>query len=189
MSRPIPGHGHRFDSLTSLLNQAAYNEDISLVQKGEVSLPYPSACVRLDVDNFKTVNDSYGHAAGDEALRHIAAIVRRTARERDRVYRISGDEFGVLCANYTEEEAAGAMRRVCSALGSTPVRWVNQEGKAFEFYVSVSIGVAEFEQAINIGEAFELADKASYASKAAGKGRVSRSAGQDLSKTLGTEPN
>lgn len=174
MSRPIPGHGHRFDSLTSLLNQAAYNEDIALVQNGEVPLPYPSACVRLDVDNFKSVNDSYGHAAGDEALRHIAAVVRRTARERDRVYRISGDEFGVLCANYTEEEAAGAMRRVCSALSLTPVRWVNLDGKAFEFHVSVSIGVAEFDHASSIGEAFQLADKASYASKTAGKGRVSR---------------
>lgn len=175
MSRPIPGHGHRFDSLTSLLNQAAYNEDIALIEKGEVLLPYPSACVRLDVDDFKKVNDTLGHPAGDEALRHIAAIIRRTVRERDRVYRISGDEFGVLCANYTEEEAAGTMRRVCSALGNTHVRWINQDGKAFEFHVSVSIGVAEFEQAANIGEAFQLADKASYASKAAGKGRVSRS--------------
>lgn len=66
------------------------------------------------------------------------------------------------------------MRRVCSALSLTPVRWVNPDGKAFEFHVSVSIGVAEFEQASSIGEAFQQADKASYASKAAGKGRVCR---------------
>jgi diguanylate cyclase (GGDEF)-like protein len=175
MSRPIPGHGHRFDSLTSLLNQAAYKEDIASIQKGEVLLPYPSSCVRLDVDNFKSVNDTYGHAAGDEALRHIAAIIRRTARERDRVYRISGDEFGILCADYTEEEAAGAMRRVCSALSSSPVRWVNQDGKVCEFHVSVSVGAAEFKEAVKISDAYQLADDASYASKSGGKGMVSRS--------------
>lgn len=174
MSRPIPGHGHRFDSLTSLLNQAAYNEDIALVEKGEVSIPYPSACVRLDVDNFKSVNDTYSHSAGDEALRHIAAVIRRTVRERDRAYRISGDEFGVLCANYTEEEAAGAMRRVCTALANTPVRWVNQEGQVSQFIVSVSIGVAEFSEQGGIAKAFQNADSASYASKNAGKGTVRR---------------
>ena len=174
MSRPIPGHGHRFDSLTSLLNQAAYNEDLSLVEGGEIALPYPSACVRLDVDNFKSVNDTHGQSAGDEALKHIAAVVRRTARERDRVYRISGDEFGLLCANYTEEEAAGAMRRVCTTLARNPVRWVNQDGKVFEFLVSVSIGVAEFNEATKVKSAFQNADKASYASKDAGKGTVRR---------------
>jgi diguanylate cyclase (GGDEF)-like protein len=174
MSRPIPGDGHRFDSLTSLLNQAAYNEDISLVEKREMALPSPSVCVRLDVDNFKDVNTNYGHSAGDEALRHIAAVVRRTVRERDRVYRISGDEFGVLCADYSEEEAAGAMRRVCVSLASHPVRWVDKDGQVSEFRVSLSIGVAEVTQPARIAAAFDLADKATYASKAAGKGRVSR---------------
>lgn len=174
MSRPIPGHGHRFDSLTSLLNQAAYNEDIALVNKGEISLPLPSACVRLDVDKFKVVNDTYGHPAGDEALRHIASVLRRTVRERDRVYRISGDEYGVLCANFTEEEAAGAMRRVCTALAQTPVRWVGQDGIAHEFEVTVSVGVAELTKATEIAAAFEAADKAAYASKQAGRARVSR---------------
>lgn len=174
MSRPIPGHGHRFDSLTSLLNQAAYNEDLALVAKGAVSIASPSACVRLDVDKFKSVNDTYGHAAGDEALRHIAAILRRTVRERDRVYRISGDEYGVLCANFTEEEAAGAMRRVCSALTQNPVRWVSQDGVPNEFLVSISVGVAEIAKPTEIRAAFEAADKAAYASKEAGRARVSR---------------
>jgi diguanylate cyclase (GGDEF)-like protein len=174
MSRPIPGHGHRFDSLTSLLNQAAYNEDLALIAKGEVSLPSPSACIRLDVDKFKAVNDEHGHAAGDEGLRHIASVLRRTVRERDRVYRISGDEYGVLCANFTEEEAAGTMRRVCTALAQNPVRWVSQDGVPHEFPVSVSVGVAELAEPSEIAAAFEAADQAAYASKQAGRARVSK---------------
>lgn len=172
MSRPVPGHSHRFDSLTTLLNQAAYKEDIALVERGEISLNFPSACVRLDVDNFKSVNDTYGHSAGDEALRHIASIIRRVVRERDRVYRISGDEFGVLCADFTEEEAGGAMKRVCAALKNTNVRWVNQKGEVSEFSVSVSIGVAQLEENSAIEAAFSSADKASYVSKQKGKGTV-----------------
>jgi diguanylate cyclase (GGDEF)-like protein len=174
MSRPIPGHGHRFDGLTSLLNQAAYNEDQVLIAKGEISLPSPSACVRLDVDKFKQVNDTYGHPAGDEALRHIAAILRRTVRERDRVYRISGDEYGVLCANFTEEEAAGLMRRFCNALAQNPIRWVGQNGVAQEFFVSLSIGIAEVTTPRDIEAAFAAADKAAYASKKGGRGQVSK---------------
>jgi diguanylate cyclase (GGDEF)-like protein len=173
MSRPVPGHSHRFDSMTTLLNQAAYKEDLALINNGSISLTFPSACVRLDVDNFKAVNDTYGHAAGDEALRHIAATIRRVVRERDRVYRISGDEFGVLCADYTAQEAAGAMTRICVALLNNKVRWVNSSGKVSEFNVSVSIGVAELSRNADIEGAFDRADKASYASKQAGKGTVS----------------
>jgi diguanylate cyclase (GGDEF)-like protein len=180
MSRPIPGHDHRFDSLTSLLNQAAFHEDIGLVIKGEVSLVCPSACVRVDVDHFKSVNDTYGHSAGDEALRQIAALLRRTVRERDRVYRISGDEYGILCANFTEEEAAGAMRRVCAALGQSPIRWVGQDGTAHEFIVSVSVGVAELSAPNVISASFEAADKAAYASKQAGGARVTKASALPL---------
>lgn len=128
----------------------------------------------MDVDNFKSVNDTYGHAAGDHALQHIAAVVRRTVRERDRVYRISGDEFGVLCANFTEEEAAGTMRRVCSALSAAPVRWVDRDGTESSFAVSVSVGVAEFKSSDQVSAGFEAADRASYAAKQAGKGTVRR---------------
>jgi diguanylate cyclase (GGDEF)-like protein len=173
MSRPVPGHSHRFDSMTTLLNQTAYKEDLGFIKKGSVSLTFPSACVRLDVDNFKSVNDTYGHAAGDEALRHIAATIRRIVRERDRVYRISGDEFGVLCADYTAEEAAGAMKRICAALSNNKVRWVNSSGEVSEFTVSVSIGVAELSSNADIEGTFDKADKASYISKQDGKGRVS----------------
>jgi len=172
MSRPIPGHDHRFDSLTSALNQGAYSEDLKKVESGDIALTFPTCCVRIDVDDFKRVNDSHGHAAGDEALRQIASVVRRTVRERDRVYRIGGDEFGVLCADFTEEEAVGAMRRVCTSLQRQPVRWIAQDGRVEEFIVSVSIGVSELLSSAEIKGAFDLADKAAYAAKRAGKGKV-----------------
>ena len=157
-----------------MLNQTAYNEDLDLISKGEVSLPSPSACIRIDVDKFKSVNDTHGHAAGDETLRHIASVLRRTVRERDRVYRISGDEYGVLCANFTEEEAAGTMRRVCTSIAQSPVRWVGQDGVPRVFSVSVSVGVAELIEPGKIAAAFVAADKATYASKEAGGARVSK---------------
>lgn len=174
MSRPIPGHDHRFDALTSALNQAAYNEDINQVSDGTLTTPSPTSCARLDVDDFKAVNDNHGHAAGDEALRHIATVIRRIVRERDRIYRISGDEFGILCTNFTEEETAGAMRRVCAVLRATPVRWVGHDGRASEFTVSLSVGVAEFSEGAEVQKAFQLADRAAYASKKTGKGTVTR---------------
>ena len=174
MSKPIPGYDHRFDALTSSLNQSAYNEDLKQIADGILGAPPPTSCARIDVDNFKSVNDGFGHAAGDEALRFIASVIRRIVRERDRVYRISGDEFGVLFTDFTEEEACGAMRRVCGTLATSPIRWTGLEGKVYEFNVSVSIGVAESVDAATIHRAFELADKAAYASKKAGKALVTK---------------
>ena len=177
MSKPPPGQDHRFDMLTALYNQGAYNEDVQRIGTGEMPAAFPIGCVRADVDDFKSVNDQHGHPAGDAALRHIAGVLRSKARERDRVYRISGDEFGVLLVDASEEEAVGMMKRVCRDLRDKPVRWVSSAGDACQFHVSVSAGVAQCDSAAGIGEAFERADKASYASKEAGKGCVTGSAG------------
>lgn len=174
MSKPPPGHDHRYDGLTSVYNQTAYNEDIASVANGKTPVQMPLGCVRIDVDDFKKVNDSYGHAAGDAALQHVASALRKHTRERDRVYRISGDEFGVLFMNFTEEEASGAMKRFLQFLANTNVRWVSSEGVATEFKITVSIGVAECQGPANIKAAFEAADKATYQSKADGKGKIAR---------------
>jgi diguanylate cyclase (GGDEF)-like protein len=179
VSRPVPGQDHRFDSLTSLLNQAAYKEDIRSIEAGEVIIPLPACCARIDVDNFKEVNDRFGHPAGDEALRQIAHVIRRTVRERDRVYRISGDEFGVLFGDFTEGEAAGAMQRALNTLLRSCVRWVSHDGRVIEFVVTISVGVAEFQQPSEVATAFAKADKASYASKSGGRARVSRASTND----------
>jgi diguanylate cyclase (GGDEF)-like protein len=174
ISKPPPGYDHRYDALTSVYNQAAYNEDINHIAANDMPIRLPLGCVRVDIDDFKKVNGKYGHPAGDAAIQHIASVLRKHARERDRVYRISGDEFGIIFMDYTEEEASGAMKRVCQFLEKTLVRWVSAGGKIFEFPVSVSVGVAECQSPRDIERAFENADQASYASKRAGKARVTR---------------
>lgn len=172
MSKPPPGQDHRYDGLTSLYNQGAYKSDLVAVSSGELRIALPAACVRIDVDDFKKVNDSFGHDAGDAALRHIAAVLRAKARERDRIYRISGDEFGLICMDMTAEEAAGMMKRVCLTLQQNSVRWVDNKGKTTEFNISASIGVDECTNFEEVPQSFERADQASYQSKVNGKARV-----------------
>lgn len=174
ISKPSPGHLHEIDTLTSLRNQGAYLADIQKITAGSETLAFPVGCVRVDVDLFKTINDSYGHIAGDEALRHIANTLRKKAGPRTRIYRISGDEFGVLAPDSTEEEVTGLMKRVLAALAESPVRWVSAQGKAVEFHVGLSVGVAECAEPKMMGTVFERADKAAYVSKETGRGRVTR---------------
>lgn len=172
VSKPAPGHAHEIDRLTSLRNQDAYKSDLSDIESGALVFACPIACVRADVDFFKTVNDTYGHAAGDLALAHIANILRKKAGPRTRVYRISGDEFGVLIPDSSAEEAFGMMRRVVSTLASTLVVWTNSEGASSDFGVNMSVGVSECADHREIENAFKAADAASYESKEQGRGMV-----------------
>lgn len=175
MSKPPPGQQHRFDSLTGALNQHAYKTDLTEIHNSQLVAAYPLACVRIDLDDFKKVNTDYGHDAGDQAIKHIASIFQRKIRERDRFYRVGGDEFAILFFDYSEEEAAGLMGRAASTLRAKPVRWVNAGGEVHEFGVTVSVGVSQATYPKEINEAFERADAAAYASKDAGKDRISRS--------------
>lgn len=161
MSKPPPGQDHRFDGLTSVHNQAAYQDDVKGIVAGDVAAALPMACVRVDLDDFKSVNSEYGHPAGDAALTHIASILRAKARERDRVYRVGGDEFAVIVMDSTEEEAVGMMKRVCRDLRERAVRWVSAKGEVCQFTVSASIGVSQCDAAADATIAFEQADKAS----------------------------
>ncbi len=174
MSKPAPGQFDKTDALTSLRNQAAYKSDIKEIASGKLAMAFPIACIRIDVDDFKSVNDKFGHAAGDEALKHIAALMRKKARIRDRLYRAGGDEFAMILVDCSEEEAFGLMKRFAVGLKETPARWVSADGKAVEFPVSTSIGIAECPNHSGIEAAFDAADAASYASKKAGKKTITR---------------
>ncbi len=156
------------DPLTDLYNRRYLNETLLREFARAHRDHYPLALVMLDLDHFKKINDSYGHAAGDGVLKELSAILRTGAREGDIVCRYGGEEFLVAMPNTT---IAQAQRRADSwrlTLLTSKIIY----NKA-EIYVSLSAGVAGFPDHGNLyEEVMSCADKALYKSKADGRNCV-----------------
>lgn len=131
---------------------------------------HPCAIAMLDIDHFKTVNDTYGHPVGDHVLVDIARYVQSHLRPYDMIFRYGGEEF-LLCMPDTEQEGG---REICDRLrmelAGTPHR-ANGGGGA-DFAVTVSIGVAELGAEIPVEEAVDRADRALLEAKGAGRNRT-----------------
>jgi len=124
------------------------------------------AVLFLDLDDFKTINDSLGHAAGDQLLETVAARLLKATRGCDTVARLGGDEFAVLLDGMTHrDDAMAVVARVTTAM-RVPVPL---HGK--EFTVGSSIGLAHASDVESADELLRNADVAMYRAKAAGKGR------------------
>jgi diguanylate cyclase (GGDEF)-like protein/PAS domain S-box-containing protein len=157
-------HQANHDPLTGLPNRTLLAQ---YVADRFVSGTSGMACLFLDLDNFKVVNDSLGHTAGDELLVEVADRLRATVRPGDLVARFGGDEFVVVCQNVDEDAAVALAGRVSAAL-ATPMRL---GGVDIRPYASVGVTVQTGEH----GSAEELirdCDIAMYQAKAGGKGRV-----------------
>ncbi|MFN0111097.1 MAG: GGDEF domain-containing protein [Blastocatellia bacterium] len=126
----------RHDGLTGLLNRAAF--DARLIEEIARAKRYGRdlTLVMFDVDDFKSVNDSHGHQAGDRVLIGVAVALQSSFRQSDLVFRYGGDEFAVLCPETTGAAIETALRRIATQL---PV-FNNEDG--FAHRVSVSWGIA-----------------------------------------------
>jgi diguanylate cyclase (GGDEF)-like protein/PAS domain S-box-containing protein len=157
-------HQANHDPLTGLPNRTLLAEHVAgRFVRGEAGL----ACLFLDLDDFKVVNDSLGHAAGDELLVEVAARLRAVVRPGDLVARFGGDEFVVVCQEVDEEDAVALAERIGAALGA-PVRLGGVDVRPH-----ASIGVTV--QAEEHGCADDLisdCDIAMYQAKNRGKGRI-----------------
>lgn len=152
------------DELTGLRNRRAFEErlamEFSMARRRQRDL----AVLLLDVDNFKRINDQWGHAAGDEVLRRLGMILQTTVRLPDLPARYGGEEFVVLLPESGEESALGLARRVMSRVAME--EWDNAP-------LTVSIGLASMNDSLVNGyQLVEMADEALYAAKRAGKNRV-----------------
>jgi diguanylate cyclase (GGDEF)-like protein len=119
----------------------------------------------VDLDHFKRVNDSYGHAVGDLALRAVVELLRGELREQDVLARLGGDEFAVLLPETRVDIAQGVANRVIARAGSTRIDETDER-------LSLSIGVAGWKLGMTNGGLLRDADAALYEAKAAGRGRV-----------------
>jgi len=153
------------DTLTNLKNRRYFELELTSVL--EESQRQHVLCY-LDLDQFKVVNDTGGHAAGDELLRQVGVILAQNTRSADIVARLGGDEFGILLKRCSLENARRVMDLIRQVITDFRFAW---EDKTFS--VGVSIGMVEINDTIlNLADALGAADAACYAAKERGRNRL-----------------
>ena len=162
------------DANTQLPNARAFRRHLADEMRRAVRYQRPLALIMLDLDNFKSVNDRFGHPVGDRLLAHVGGILREKARATDTPARYGGEEFALLCPETDAEEAAIVAERIRTALEDRPLVLAN--GQAL--FVTISGGVAATpEDAAEEAELLDRADAALYAAKRGGKNRIACAVG------------
>ena len=154
----------RTDSLTGLPNRRALDDELARRMAAYRRQGPPLGVLLVDVDRFKSVNDTYGHHIGDQVLKEVADCLRRAVRDCDLLARYGGEEFAILVAGGTQDEFMQAAERVRQFVARQPVRW---EGK--QLPTTISAGVAEASGGEEVASLLRRADEALYASKMSGR--------------------
>ncbi|MDH3411789.1 MAG: EAL domain-containing protein, partial [Gammaproteobacteria bacterium] len=156
------------DALTDLLNRRAFEQRLQQLLETAKAENIEHVFCYLDLDQFKVINDSCGHIAGDELLRQLGQMLKQHIRGRDTLARLGGDEFGLLLERCTITEATRVTTAVQKAVEGFRFQW---EEKSFS--IGVSIGVVPInESSENMESVLSMADAACYAAKDAGRNRV-----------------
>jgi diguanylate cyclase (GGDEF)-like protein len=146
------------DPLTPALNRRALMRELERIRTFSHRYGSPAALVYIDLDDFKSVNDRFGHAAGDEALRAVADRLRSQLSGPDLVARIGGDEFAVVFGQSTLAGAEARARSLARSLESAPIRFGEWSAP-----IHVSFGVSEITPDLAPEEVVARADAAMYA--------------------------
>ena len=159
-------HQALHDTLTGLPNRALLEDRLIHGLAGSRRRGSRLGVMFLDIDQFKMVNDSLGHSAGDDLLRHAAARIAGAIRPGDTVARFGGDEFVVVCDDVSATETEGVAERVLAAL-SLPLHMGNQE-----MHVTASLGIALADENATPESLLRDSDSAMYRAKERGRGRI-----------------
>jgi diguanylate cyclase len=157
------GRVARTDSLTACLNRGAFTSRIDAWLRNPDTASQ-GALLMIDADNFKSINDLYGHDIGDEALTIIARAIRSILRSGDIVGRMGGEEFGVFLPGVTQHQAQIVAERIRAAVNAADFQPLGNPRQ-----LSVSIGGAAFSGATSFAQLFRIADQRLYGAKHAGR--------------------
>lgn len=157
----------RVDGLTQLHNRRAFDEALMRVHSSFLRGAGAGALLTLDIDHFKVVNDTHGHAAGDAVLRAFAVLLQKSLRSSDQLYRIGGEEFAIILAQTEIDMAVDLANRLREAVTAEPIPY--RDGN---IAVTVSIGLAGFSESLTPAETLEAADAALYRAKSGGRNMV-----------------
>jgi diguanylate cyclase (GGDEF)-like protein len=155
------------DGLTGLANHKTFYEMLERElwrarrYGGRISL------IMVDVDNLKTINDAYGHRAGDKVIREISKRIKECIRQIDTAARYGGDEFAVILLNTSLKDATIVAQRMVDAVAGSPVTWSKEE-----IPLSISVGLGQYDADSTPEDITSRSDQALYTAKQAGKNTV-----------------
>ena len=156
------------DPLTGLPNRRYAMKRLSQAWESSRRTEKPVSVIMMDIDYFKSVNDNFGHDAGDAVLTGVADVLLKACREEEDVCRIGGEEFIVICANTSADEAGRAAERLREAIEETPIPWADHAHK-----VTMSLGVAcRTEDMTDFEGLIKAADESVFVAKKSGRNRV-----------------
>jgi len=155
------------DALTKLNNRAAFDDYFTKAMVRFHHQPYELALVVIDIDNFKNINDTYGHTAGDKTLQVIANTLQKKISDNTFIARYGGEEFVLIYANIKKPAVVNELNMLNKNIARLPFKFKNNKVS-----ITLSIGVTHIKPDDNIHIAFERADEAMYKAKAEGKNQV-----------------
>lgn len=156
------------DALTGLINRRAFEQRLQRALESTQEQGVEHVLFYLDLDQFKIINDTCGHMAGDTLLRELPQVLQARMRKQDTLARLGGDEFGVLMEYCALPDAMRVANALCKAVGDFRFTWGDKT-----FRIGVSIGVVPIHAASgSFGDVLSAADSACYAAKDAGRNRA-----------------
>ncbi|MGP6470881.1 diguanylate cyclase domain-containing protein [Rahnella aceris] len=156
------------DLLTGLSNRGSFESSLKKALNLTATQRQPHGLAFIDLDHFKAINDTAGHAAGDELLRQISALMQENIRNSDRLARLGGDEFALILFDCPQEEGLGTLQHLVDKINDFKFIW---EGNAYR--IGASAGMTQINDAgITGSEYMAQADMACYIAKHNGRGRV-----------------
>lgn len=156
------------DSLTKVFNRRALNTYLDDICSNK-AIPYNLHLLMLDLDNFKDINDNYGHVTGDKILVFVSNILRKTLRDGDKIFRYGGEEFAIALNRNNDEEAEIISNRILKLISSNKLIYMGTK-----ISVTASIGFTRLIDSDDVETLLSRADEAMYISKHSGKNRVSK---------------
>ncbi|QET04499.1 MULTISPECIES: EAL domain-containing protein [Cupriavidus] len=156
------------DTLTGIINRDEFDRRLNATLAEARASHLQHALMFIDLDQFKLVNDAVGHAAGDELLRQIVRVIKRSVRATDVIARLGGDEFGVVFSQCSIESAQAIANKICRDIDQFRFQFAGQR-----FHVGASAGLVPVDERWTTSAALlQAADSACYAAKAEGRNRV-----------------